>query len=418
MSRIEIRGIIVPSEFDGGWYEGLCDRGIITPESKFRRDLAAAPATEPLEVYLNTPGGSVFAGNEMVNAVSAWKAQTKQPVHVIVGAMAASMGAAFTIQAADSVAVHQNSLMMFHGAWGMQIGGADAMADYADLLAKINDMTKAVLLKRYKLDEDTVDEWFAEGREGWLTADEMKAAGIAHSVIGEDDEAMSFDGVDTSEFDAKGLKVAALAKGLADMKAGKVAQDDGGNITAQAGAGAPVDGGSSKEHGHGEGKGGGSETENGAQAEGEQRAALQPAQSGEAGGPAVEPPGDGAGEREAGRAEGRAEAVAEFAERVAAMEKRLADAQANERKIQAAHDRMAAEIAKERAEHQKSLNELSERLKLATDRVTKFLDGGLAFSPAPETWADALKACQGDYVKAARAYPELKRQYNEQNSRK
>ncbi|MBM3892680.1 MAG: hypothetical protein FJ388_26475, partial [Verrucomicrobia bacterium] len=234
MSRIEIRGIIVPSDFDGGWYASLIERGIITPESKFRRELAAAPAAEPLTVYVNSPGGSVFAGNEMVNAVLAWKAQTKQPVNVIVGAMAASMGAAFTIQAADTVAVHRNSLMMFHGAWGLQIGGAEAMHDYSEVLGKINAETKRVLLARYKLDEATVDEWLAEGREGWLTADEMKAAGIATEIIGVDDAALDLTDADLAEYEAKGLKIAALATGLAAMKGGA---NDGGKSAGDAGDG-------------------------------------------------------------------------------------------------------------------------------------------------------------------------------------
>ena len=55
---------------------------------------------------------------------------------------------------------------------------------------------------------------------------------------------------------------------------------------------------------------------------------------------------------------------------------------------------------------------LTEKLDTATARVRKFLDGALAFSPSVESWADALKACGGDYEKAAKAYPELKRAFN------
>lgn len=55
---------------------------------------------------------------------------------------------------------------------------------------------------------------------------------------------------------------------------------------------------------------------------------------------------------------------------------------------------------------------LTEKLDTATARVRKFLDGALAFSPSVDTWADALKACGGDYEKAAKQYPELKRAFN------
>jgi hypothetical protein len=81
------------------------------------------------------------------------------------------------------------------------------------------------------------DSRFREGREGWLTADEMKAAGIAQEIIGQDDDAMDLTGSDLADFEAHGLKIAALASGLAALKT-KGTPDAGNDGTAPAPEGA------------------------------------------------------------------------------------------------------------------------------------------------------------------------------------
>jgi ATP-dependent protease ClpP protease subunit len=376
MSKIQIRGVIVPSEYDGGWFQALSDKGVITPESKFRRDLDASDKGQALEIYLNTPGGSVMAGHEMVNAVLAWKASTKQEVHVTLGAMTASMGAAFVIQVADKIVAHQNSLMMFHGAWGANVGGSESMGDYADLLGKINSGTKRVLLARYNLTPAVVDTWFAEGREGWLDVEEMKKAGMIASVIGADDAA-----IDTKEID---LAVAALAR--PDTKAQAKGTDDGKRTEAE---------------GTAEGA-----TETAAEAEHVQ----------------AQVPGDGATGSDQGAAsgvdvdgikaqsfaEGEAKALANLAPKIKELEKRAADATANASKLQGEKDKLSAEFEKFRKESAEKLTESNARL-------SKLLGGSVSFSPAPMTWAEAVKSCGGKYSEAARQFPELRQEFEKNN---
>ena len=36
MNRIELRGVIVSSMWDEGWFEQDIDKGLMTPESRFR----------------------------------------------------------------------------------------------------------------------------------------------------------------------------------------------------------------------------------------------------------------------------------------------------------------------------------------------------------------------------------------------
>lgn len=210
MNKIEIRGVIVPSEWDVAYLFGYIQRGIITPESRIRKLINEADSKKPIELYINSPGGSVFAGNEMINALLDWKTETGQMINTTVGAMAASMGSAILVSASDSVKVHSNTKIMFHGAWGGHEGGAESFKDYSELLNKINADIKVRLVKQYGLNTDQVNEWFKEGREGWLTADEAKACGMANEIIGElSDLPESADNLD-SMMNEHGMKIAAL----------------------------------------------------------------------------------------------------------------------------------------------------------------------------------------------------------------
>jgi ClpP class serine protease len=85
--------VIVPSNYDVEWAKDYITRGIIAPESYIRRAIDNYDKSKPMEVYINSPGGSVFSAYEIINALSAWQAETKQPINITVGAMAASAAA-------------------------------------------------------------------------------------------------------------------------------------------------------------------------------------------------------------------------------------------------------------------------------------------------------------------------------------
>ena len=52
MTRIELRGVIVPSSYDMEWAKGYIDKGMFMPESRFRAMIDAAPKDQPLEVIM------------------------------------------------------------------------------------------------------------------------------------------------------------------------------------------------------------------------------------------------------------------------------------------------------------------------------------------------------------------------------
>ena len=214
MSKVNIRGTIVPSYFDMDGMQEFIEKGLITPESYFEKMVNEAPKDEPLEVFINSPGGSVFAGYEMKNIVTRWQLETSQPVTVTIGAMAASAASTFALALGAPISAHENTKFMFHGAGIITWGGKDAHEDQADLLGKINAETMQRLTGKYNINPETVQEWFGEGRMGWLTAQEAKEAGIVDQIIEESAEAMRFSNIELSQLMQNGLAIAALFDGI------------------------------------------------------------------------------------------------------------------------------------------------------------------------------------------------------------
>jgi ATP-dependent protease ClpP protease subunit len=179
--RIEIRGVILDASFDFEWLDKYVEKGVFTPESRIRSQLkAAAEAGDDVELYISSQGGSIVAGNEIIAAF----ADYPHGKSITVGALAASMAANIALQAGVPVRAHNNTLFLFHGAWGVTIGGKDAHGDSAKMLAQINEPIRAALAAK-GVPADVIEAGFGEGRELTMTATEAKEWGIVSEIIDE-----------------------------------------------------------------------------------------------------------------------------------------------------------------------------------------------------------------------------------------
>ena len=180
--RINIRGVIVDSSYDVDYLASYIERGIVTPESHFRRQLdIAAKANEDIDVLVSSYGGNVIAGNDMLVAFKEFAGHKS----VTVGAFAASMAANFVLNCGCEVKCYKNSQFLFHGASCITYGGSQAMQDSSDWLEKINNNIIDELIAR-GMDEECIREGFAEGREMILNADEALQFGIVSKIIDAD----------------------------------------------------------------------------------------------------------------------------------------------------------------------------------------------------------------------------------------
>lgn len=144
--------------------------------SDFIRDLAGISATT-INLRINSPGGDVFDGVAIFNALKRHTAE----VNVSVDGLAAS-AASFIAMSGDKVSMSPHSQMMIHEASGLAIGNAEDMRKLADMLDKTSDSIAAIYAERAG---GTVDEWRARMKdETWYTDQGAVDAGLADEILG------------------------------------------------------------------------------------------------------------------------------------------------------------------------------------------------------------------------------------------
>ncbi|MGN7134568.1 head maturation protease, ClpP-related [Rhodococcoides corynebacterioides] len=90
--------------------------------------------TDRIDVRINSPGGDVFDGIAIMNALRAHKAK----VTTYIDGIAAS-AASFIAMAGDDVVIRRNAEMMIHDAWGVSVGNAEDMREMSTRLDQISD---------------------------------------------------------------------------------------------------------------------------------------------------------------------------------------------------------------------------------------------------------------------------------------
>lgn len=140
----------------------------------FVRELQGVTAPA-IELRINSPGGEVFDGIAIMNALRAHPAT----VTGYVDGMALS-AASFILQACDRRVMRRQAQMMIHDAMGLAIGNAAEMRQMADELDRVSDTIASVYAERSGDDTET---WRERMRaETWYGADEAVAAGLADEV--------------------------------------------------------------------------------------------------------------------------------------------------------------------------------------------------------------------------------------------
>lgn len=382
--RICIRGMIVDSSYDDEWCAAYISNGVLTPESAFRRQLAEAGGDE-VEIYVSSQGGDVVAGNEILNAIRSYAG----PKSIVVGAFAASMAANIVISAGCPVKCYRNSILLYHGAWGVAIGGSGAMKDEAHVLELINAPIKAAL-KEHGVPDETVEEGFAEGREFTMGADEAKEYGIVTEIIDGDGEAparVTGDAAAALTANAAALPIAAFA--WQDAVKAESTDEDGDGSPAETEDGdaeeTPADGGNTETATEGgDGEEPPAETEDAENADGE-----------DTDGDDEEHPADGANALAAARAE---------INRLRAMHDSTVKA------LNGQIDAFRQQAERMRTEHAARIKTLNEQLARSRNAHAALVGNVLApRESTPATWKDAV--AKHGLEAAARLFPNLASDY-------
>ena len=115
-------------------------------ERKISEQLANLKEGEEIEVVINSPGGSLYEGIAIFNALR--KAAESHKVNVWINGLAASM-ASYITQAGRAwdknfaITVNENSVYFIHNVWGYVVGNYKAMKKEADIFERL---TKIIAL--------------------------------------------------------------------------------------------------------------------------------------------------------------------------------------------------------------------------------------------------------------------------------
>jgi ATP-dependent protease ClpP protease subunit len=143
--------------------------------TEFVDELLAIDA-ETIELHVNSPGGDVFDGLAIMNAL----ADHPATVNVVVDGIAAS-AASFIAMAGDSMKMNRGSQLMIHDAIGFCYGNAGDMEDTAALLSRISDTIAGIYADRAG---GKADDWRDLMRaETWYSATEAVDAGLADEAV-------------------------------------------------------------------------------------------------------------------------------------------------------------------------------------------------------------------------------------------
>jgi ATP-dependent protease ClpP protease subunit len=147
--------------------------------STFIADLRDITGAE-IELHISSPGGDVFDG------IAIYQALLDHPAHidVMVDSLAGSI-ASVIAQAGDWIRIGGNGQFMIHDAIGGVFGNATEMRHMADLLDMASNNIASIYADRSG--NDTVKKWrdrMTDGVDGtWYTADEAVAVGLADEVV-------------------------------------------------------------------------------------------------------------------------------------------------------------------------------------------------------------------------------------------
>ncbi|MHA7580407.1 head maturation protease, ClpP-related [Paenibacillus vandeheii] len=158
----------------------------ITP-NQFKADLDSLGDIPELEVYINSDGGDVFAGQAIHSMLKRHKAK----VTVFVDGLAASIASVIAM-AGDVVIMPRNSMLMIHNPWTFKAGNSADFRKAADDLDSIRESLIAAYQDKSGMDRDKLLSLL--DAETWLTAEEAVNYGLADQIEQSKEIAASISG--------------------------------------------------------------------------------------------------------------------------------------------------------------------------------------------------------------------------------
>lgn len=147
---------------------------------QFNKDFNAIKSST-IHIRINSPGGSVFDGTAIYNAIKQHKSHTIGHID----GLAASIASVIAL-AADEVRMAENAFLMIHEPFSIVIGTAQDMRDEADLLSKVAGTIAKTYANKTGKEEAEIKDIMAA--ETWMTAQEAIDNGFIDKIEETKDE--------------------------------------------------------------------------------------------------------------------------------------------------------------------------------------------------------------------------------------
>jgi len=331
---------------------------------ELREMLKAIPETiENVIFEIYSPGGSVWEGNAIIQAIGEMKQKTVARVQ-----LAASMATLIAV-ACDDRSMAANGRFLVHFPFAGLEGDAEAMEKRAKELRDCEKEMAEFYSKRTGQKEEDITKLMSEER--WLTAEESKEMGFIQTINNPFDKA-AFEDV-RSEIQAAGKWPVALKN--------EEEKNHDADTTGSKG-----------------------------KKDGEPDPTVKPAGKTDA----PEQSADYKAGLEDGDARAAARVAGESKEQIDKLDKALTMAKADIEK----RDTLISKKQSEFDQAQGRIKTLQKSLDEAAEKTSKLLAGGMTFQPEVKTWEEAVTTCNGNYAEAAKRFPELKKEYNAKHKQK
>jgi ATP-dependent protease ClpP protease subunit len=153
-------------------YDMIGEWGITA--SDFVADLKSL-GNQPVDIHINSEGGSVFDGVAIYTAIKQHAAHTTGYIDSL-----AASAASFIAMACDTVVMAKQGRIFIHDAQGLVMGSAKDMRDTAAVLDDLSDNIASIYADRTG---GTVKEWRKNmAAEKWYDAEAAVSAGLADSI--------------------------------------------------------------------------------------------------------------------------------------------------------------------------------------------------------------------------------------------
>lgn len=152
----------------GGWWGGV-------DAAEFSKEIAALDVST-LNVRLNSPGGLVFDGVAIYNALARHSAKTV--VHI--DGLAASIASVIAM-AGDEIRISEGASVMIHKPWSMAIGNADVLRQEADVLDELEEGLVDIYEARTSQKRADLVDWISA--ESWFRGQKAVDKGFADVMV-------------------------------------------------------------------------------------------------------------------------------------------------------------------------------------------------------------------------------------------